>query len=178
MRELASHVLSRTLAPGCTKDKANTCLLALRSTQFPLESVFQDAWKLLHHILPSFNAGSTHLTKCDAAGGQDLALLLAPVPCLFARPRSYRFHQILCLHAAVVLQCSPVADAAGGRGAEVVLEWVFLRNSPQSYSTHSRRHWSESGNVPWAPVRSKRSSATHLLLENFTVPISQLPPGI
>lgn len=51
--------------------------------------------------------------KCEAAGGRDLALLLATVSCLFARPRSDWFHQILCLHAAVVSQCSPVADAAG-----------------------------------------------------------------
>lgn len=48
--------------PG-RKEKANTCLLTLRSTQFPLGSVFQEAWKLLHQILPAFNAGSTHLTK-------------------------------------------------------------------------------------------------------------------
>lgn len=113
IREVASHVLPRTLVPGCRKEKANTCLLALRGTQFPLGSVFQEAWKLLHHILPAFNAVSTHLMKCDAAGGQDLTLLLATAPCLFARLRSDRFHQNLCLHAAVVLQCSPVSDAAG-----------------------------------------------------------------
>lgn len=120
-REVASHVLSRTLVQGYRKEKANTCLLALRSTHFPLGNVFQEAWKLLHQTLTVFNAGGTHLIMCDAAG-QDLALLLATVPCLFARPRSDRFHQVLCLHAAVVLQCSLVPHAAGDSGAKVVLQ--------------------------------------------------------
>lgn len=164
--------------PDTRREKANTCLLALRSTPFPLESVFQEAWKFFPHILPAFNAGSTHLMKCGAAGGQDLALLLATAPSLFARLGSDRFHQTLCLHAAAVLQCSPVIDAARDQGAKVVLEWVFLRNSPQSYSTHGRRHWSESGNVPCAQVRSRRSSAAHLLPDNFTVHNSQLALGI
>lgn len=130
------------------KRESKHLLTGPQSTQFPLGSVFQEAWKFLHQVLPAFNAGSKHVTKCDAERGQDLALLLATVPCLFARPRSDRFHQVLCLHAAVVMQCSPVADAAGDPGAKVVLEGVFLRNSPQSYSTYSCRRWSESGNVP------------------------------
>lgn len=66
-----------------------------RSAQFPLGSVFQEAWKLFHHVFRAFSAGSAHLTKCDAAGGQDLAPLLAAAPCLFARPRSDGFHQVL-----------------------------------------------------------------------------------